>query len=102
MSRSRRRDPVTADVARAVLYRDQMCVLVKFDLTHVCRDRWGEVHAATDLRRLSIEHVKADLRMGQRAPSDLGHLVAMCHGSNVAVPDKATREQLRLYLASVS
>jgi hypothetical protein len=30
--------------------------------------------------RLTLEHVKSELRMGVRAPSDMAHLVTLCQG----------------------
>jgi hypothetical protein len=91
-------DPVTGAVRWAVLHRDRMCVLARYFPEHVCRDRWGNVHRPDDTKRLSIEHVKDELRMGVRAPSDLAHLVALCFGANVAVPSKVERQSMRDYL----
>jgi hypothetical protein len=98
----RKPDPVTASVRWAVMHRDKRCVLSIYDPAHVCRDRWGAEHPPTNTRRLSIEHVKDELRMGVRAPSDLGHLVALCHGANVAVPSKDQRAWIREYLRSLA
>jgi hypothetical protein len=97
-----RRDPVSPAVARAVLLRDRMCFLVRLDDTHVCRGRWGDPHASTDLDQLTLEHVKTELRMGVRARSDARHLVALCFAANVGVPSKAQREAMRAYLAEVA
>ncbi|MES2211325.1 MAG: hypothetical protein V4515_14275, partial [Chloroflexota bacterium] len=93
-----RKDPVTPELREAVLRRDGMCLLAKVDPGHSCRDTWGVPHAPTDLWRLSLEHVKSELRMGRRAPSDLEHLVAMCHSGNVGVPSKTQRAAIREYL----
>jgi hypothetical protein len=102
-SRSRRRrDPVTPEVRETVLLRDRECVLVKRDPLHVCRDQWGNWHVPWHLDKLSLEHVKDDLRMGVRAPSDPAHLVAMCHAANVAVPSKEVRAWMREYLEAVT
>lgn len=95
-------DPVTASVRWAVMRRDGACVLSRLDAIHVCRDRWGNEHPASAIHRLTVEHVKSELRMGVRAPSDLGHLVAMCHAGNVGVPTKSEREQIREYLRGVA
>lgn len=100
--RRARKDPVTPETHAAVLVRDRACVLSKRDPEHVCRDQWGNRHDPDDLARLSLEHVKSELRAGRRAPSDPAHLVAMCHGANLAVPSKAEREWMRGYLASVN
>lgn len=94
-------DPVTAGVRWAVMRRDGACILSRLDPTHVCRDRWGNEHPADSVSRLTVEHVKSELRMGQRAPSDLGHLVAMCYAGNVGVPTKVQREAIREYLRGV-
>jgi hypothetical protein len=95
-------DPVTATVRWAVMRRDGACLLARVDGDHVCRDRWGNPHPATATLRLTVEHIKDELRMGKRASSDLSHLVAMCHAGNVGVPSKAQREALRAYLAEVN
>lgn len=95
------RDRVTPEMRAAVIVRDGGCVLARLDPAHVCRDRWGTAHAATATWLLSIEHVKDELRMGRRAPSDMGHLVAMCYAGNVNVPSKTQRAALREYLRSV-
>lgn len=95
----RRKDPVTPELHAAVLTRDRECVLWKRDPSHACRDQWGNPHRPDDLARLSLEHVKDEPRMGKRGPSDLRHLVAMCHAANIAVPSKAAREWMRDYLA---
>lgn len=95
-------DPVTAQVRWAVMHRDGACLMSRLDRLHVCHDQWGNEHPASAIHRLTVEHVKSDLRMGVRAPSDLGHLVAMCHAANVGVPTKVDREQIRDYLRSVA
>ena len=93
-------DPVTGAVRWAVIHRDGMCVLAKLDPEHQCRDQWGEPHARYDQRKLTLEHVKDDLRMAKRAPSDTAHLVALCAGANIGVPSHEQREQMRAYLRS--
>jgi len=96
-------DPVTPEVREAVLRRDQMCVLAFLDESHTyCRDAWGNEHPADDLSKLSLEHVKDELAMGKRAPSDPQHLVALCAHANIGVPSKAQRALLRQYLREVS
>jgi hypothetical protein len=63
-----RRDPVTPDVALAVLRRDAGCVAVTL----------GESPADCG-GRLTLDHVRDHAAMGgKRAPSDPAHLVAMC------------------------
>ncbi len=96
------RDPVTSEVREAVLRRDQMCVLAKLTPGHLCRDAWGNLHYSHDTSRLTLEHVKDELAMGKRAPSDPQHLVALCAHANIGVPSKAQRAMLRQYLREVS
>ncbi len=99
---AKKADPVTPEMRTAVLSRDGECVLAKRDRAHVCRDALGRPHAPWALDMLSLEHVKSELRMGVRAPSDAAHLVALCHFANVAVPSKEVRAWMREYLASVA
>ena len=102
MKRKPHRDPVTTEVRAAVLVRDRACLLSKLEPDHLCRDAWGNPHAAGDLARLSVEHVKSEPMMGKRAPSDPGHLVALCVAANVGVPSKSQREAFRAYLRAVT
>jgi hypothetical protein len=96
-----RRDPVTSAVRSTVLRRDGRCFMHRLDDTHVCRDRWGAPHSPYALDLLTLDHVKDHPRMGVRAPSDAGHLVAMCWAANDAVPSKEVRAAERAYLAQV-
>jgi len=96
-------DPVTPEVRREVLRRDGECVLAKLDPEHyVCRDAWGNRHDPYDRDKLTLEHVKDELAMGKRAPSDPQHLVALCAHANIGVPSKAQRALLRQYLREVN
>lgn len=85
----------------AVFARDGGCVLAALEPGHQCRDVWNQPHAANDFDRLTLEHVKSDLRMGVRAPNDAEHLVTLCGAANVGVPSKAQRAMFREYLARV-
>lgn len=97
--RRARTDAVSNAVWLEVMARDKRCFILRLDSTHVCRDRWGTPH---DSRLwLTLDHVKAQPRMGVRAPSDAAHMVAMCHGANTGVPSKAVREAERSYLAAL-
>lgn len=96
------KDPVTAELRAFVLDRDGWCVLAKLNPEHQCRDTWGTPHHPADKSRLTIEHVKTELRMGVRAPSDKDHLITLCYGANVGVPSKSEREAFRAYLARVN
>ena len=86
----------------AVFIRDGGCVLAKLEPGHVCRDVWSQVHAPNDFDRLTLEHVKTDLRMGVRAENDMDHLVALCGLANFEVPSKAQRALFREYLRTVN
>lgn len=90
-----RRDPVTPEVAAEVFTRDGGCVAVTLGASPA--DCWG---------RLTIEHVKPQLRMGVRAASIPRNLIALCQGHtedgrragaqwNTA---KANRRLVRAYL----
>ena len=97
------RDPVTQALRAAICRRDGRCVLSKMEPDHVCRDRFGTPHAATDTRRLSIEHVHDGYGlMGKRAPSDMAHCLALCAFANIGVPSKAQRAAFREYLRAAA
>lgn len=87
-----RRDPVTPDVALAVLNRDAGCVAVVLGASpSECRGR------------LTLDHVKDQPRMGKRAPSDERHLVALCEAHHLWTGWATShRPELREYLRSVA
>ena len=93
---------VTPELHAAVLVRDRACLLSKIEPDHLCRDTWGNPHAAGDLSKLTVEHVKDHSMMGKRAPSDMAHLVALCAYANIGVPSKSQREAFRSYLRAVA
>jgi hypothetical protein len=100
-----RRDPVSHDVALAVLRRDQGCVAVTL----------GEDPASCG-GRLTLDHVKdqppvgapvvkrgADRKHRYRAPSDTAHLVSVCARHHLETGWATShRPELREYLASVA
>ncbi len=92
------RKPFPPGLRDAVFARDQMCTLARLEPGHECRDQWGQPHDARDLERCTLEHVKSELRMGKRAPNDLGHVVALCAAANLRPPTKVQRELFRAYL----
>ncbi|CAB4173985.1 hypothetical protein UFOVP1028_9 [uncultured Caudovirales phage] len=92
------RAPFPPGLHAAVLLRDRGCVLAFLEPGHACRDTWGNPHSPHDLARLQMEHVKAELRMGKRAPNDLGHVVALCAAANLRPPTKVQRDLFRQYL----
>ncbi len=81
--RTGHKDPVSPSVREAVLRRDGGCVAAILDPLHVCRDSWGTPHRWDIVRLLTVDHVKDQPRLGVRAPSDAGHMVAMCHAGNL-------------------
>ena len=95
------RDPVSPDDRADVLSRDRGCVLAALEPGHVCRDAWGNRHEPDELRKLSLEHVKPDLRMGRRGPSTPDSMVALCMAANLRPPTKAQRMLLREYLSGL-
>ena len=73
------------------------------DRLHVCRDRLGGAHGPHAMHLLTIEHVHEGYGMaGRRAPSDLGHMVALCYGTNVKPPSRDERTLMRAYLGAVA
>lgn len=93
---SRHKDPVTPELRIRILKRDGGCVAPQVD-----SQQWG-----TCFGRLTLEHVKSELRMGRRAPSDEGHLVTLCEGHTEAGARagrswntmKTSRSMVRAYL----
>jgi hypothetical protein len=61
-------DKVAAEERAYVLKRDGGCIAPQGGAETPC---WG---------RLTLDHVKDDPRMGDRAPSDRRHLVSVCQG----------------------
>lgn len=102
LRRKPRTDAVTPALRDFILDRDKVCVLARIDPDHMCRDQWGTPHNPADRSKLTLEHVKTELRMGVRAPSDRWHLIALCAGANVGVPSKVERQAFRAYLAKVN
>ena len=93
---------MTPAVAEFVKLRDRECVLRKLEPTHRCKDQWGTPHPSWQLDRLTLEHVKTELRMGKRAPSDPEHLLTLCWAANNRPPTKAQRALFREYLRTVA
>jgi hypothetical protein len=89
-----RRDRVTPEMAAEVFARDGGCIAPRLGAETPC---WG---------RLTIEHVKRELRMGKRGDM----LVSLCEGhtepgTRAGVSWNATkvnREKVRAYLAGVA
>lgn len=89
-----------AEVRRAVMDRDQVCVLSFLEPGHECRNVWGETHPPDE--QLTYEHVKPYLAMGLRKGDDPRWGVALCWAGNVRPPTKAQRTLFREYLARVA
>ena len=89
---------VTAELRIAVFERDQGCVAPRLGGSAL------DCHG-----RLTIEHVKRDLRMGLRAESRMDRLVSLCEGHTEPGmkagycwnTDKRNRALVRDYLARV-
>lgn len=100
----RRRDPderVSPEERRHVLLRDGQCFAYRVDGTHVCRDRWARSHSPFALDMLTIEHVKRDLRAGDRALSKRWFMVALCDAENLRPPSATLRQKMRDYLSDL-
>lgn len=85
-----------------VMERDRGCVLYRLEPGHVCRTVFGTEHPHDAIDLLTVEHVKAELRMGKRAPDDMGFLVALCGAANNRPPTKVQRGLMRTYLTEVA
>lgn len=92
---------VTADLRREVFERDGACVGYRLNSSHICADQWGTSHSPFALGRMSLEHVKDDLRMGVKAESDRAHMITLCWRLNLQPPSKEQRAGFREYLARV-
>lgn len=92
IKRHPRRDPVTPELRQAVLERDQGCVARRLDsLADWCEGP------------LTLDHVKAQPRMGVRAPSDAAHLVVLCSRHHLETGWATShRPELRAYLETVA
>ncbi len=92
---TRRKDPVTPQLRIAVLTRDGGCLAPRLD-----------PDAGPCLGRLTLEHVKDQLRLGRRAPSDPAHLAVLCEGHTEPGAragyqwntDRRNRQRVREYL----
>lgn len=89
------------DLRSIVLVRDGECVEHKRNPRHACHDVWGNLHGPHALERLTVEHVKPELAMGKRAPSEPEHCIALCWQVNSQPPSKEQREWYREYLADL-
>jgi hypothetical protein len=90
--RKPRRDPVTREVAIAVLQRDQGCVSPRLGGSFM--DCAG---------RATLDHVRDEPMMGKRAPSDAAHLVTLCEYHHLwSSWATSHRRELRAYLRSVN
>jgi hypothetical protein len=75
-----------------VLKRDGVCFLRRLYEDHVCFNKHSREHSPYDLDELTLDHFWLEgARTGDRAPSDMAHLVAMCHWGNVI--HQPTREE---------
>ena len=93
---SRRTDPVTPEVAQAVLARDHGCIAPWID-------PWADPCAGGP----TLAHVQDAAGMGKgRAPSDPGHLVVLCRmhhlgGRQGHVWALARKAYTRMYLKAI-
>jgi hypothetical protein len=79
---------VLPEVRAAVLRRDGQCFLAGREPGHQCFDGFDNPHAPTEWWKLDLDHFWHDgAHMGDRAPSDPEHMVAMCARGNRKGPD---------------
>ena len=118
-----RKDPVTEEMHQRVQTRDASFVklmlaeaglpelaIARFFWTHpICVAPWLDSSEwGTCWGRSTLDHVKAEPRMGKRAESDEGHLVSLCeaHTENGIRAgyqwNTAHRPELRLYLRDIN
>jgi hypothetical protein len=105
------KDPVTPELRHGVIARDARFVLRHRDLRvsdPVCVAPVLDPGAGPCSGGTTLDHVKSQLRMGVRAPSDEAHLVTLCDGHTERGAkaghqwNTAHRPLLRRYLASVA
>lgn len=94
-------DKVTPDVAAFVFRRDGACVPSMLGAPGLCTDTFDNVLAATNVERMTLDHVRDHAMMGKRAPSDAAHLIVTCAGHGVQRWELANRDVIRTYLSKV-
>ena len=93
LRRKRHSDPVTPEVAEAVLRRDfRGCVAQRIAIVTLSR-----IDACDG--RVTLDHVRDEPMMGKRAPSDPQHLVTLCWHHHLDGWATSNRPALRAYLA---
>ena len=93
LRRKRRADPVTPEVAEAVMRRDlHGCVAQRIAAVN----QWAITPCDG---RATLDHVRDEPMMGKRAPSDPQHLVTLCWHHHLDGWATAHRAELRAYLA---
>lgn len=103
-------EPVSWTILHAyIISRDRVCLAFLFSIRagveHACKSRYGLTHDPYNRGALSLEHVPDPGRkgLGMRreiaAPDNELHLVAMCHGANIAGPSEALRDFCRTWIA---
>jgi hypothetical protein len=86
--RKPRKDPVTQEIAIAVLTRDGGCLAPRLGGSFM--DCAG---------RATLDHVRDEPMMGKRAPSDMAHLVTLCEYHHLwSGWATSHRPELRAYL----
>ena len=83
-----------------VILRDGGCVIAQVvDRAHVCQDRYGQVHPATELDSLTLGHVRE--HPGGKRRDEEGWCIAQCARSNLEHMESADAAVVRAYLAGV-
>ena len=89
------------DLHTYVISRDQSCVVAEVNLGHVCKDEWGHPHLATDVRKLTLGHIKE--HPGGMRRDEPGWCIAQCSDSNIAHEETNhdNRIAIRAYLLGI-
>ena len=113
-----RKDPVTPEIRARVMTRDIRAWLDRYPLFRNVRGGARSIHGCVAVflapntsgpcsGKLTLDHIKDEPMMGQRAPSDLDHLVTLCEGHTERGAkagfqwNTANRQILRWYLRMV-
>lgn len=101
--RSKPRTRYPSVLADYILRRDKECVAYKLGFKHECRTTYGVPHAPYALPLLTIEEIKDNDKhaMGQKAPRDKYHAVALCGLLNTRPPSHEMRQAFREYIARI-
>ncbi len=82
-----------------VLASDGACVQALLDATHICRNKYGDIHPPDELEQLTLGHVRE--HPGGKRRDERGWCLAQCWQSNMLHWESAHAELARAYLMGV-